>query len=50
LRKQYGENPSTMLYDNILQIELEREQTLLNIKKAEKQMRDLENQQLNIRP
>jgi hypothetical protein len=39
-----------MLYDNILQIELEREQTLLNIKKAEKQMRDLENQQLNIHP
>ena len=50
LRKQYGENPSTMLYDNILQIELEREQTLLNIKKAEKQMRDLENQQLSSRP
>ena len=42
LRKQYADNPSTMLNDNILQIELEREQTLTSIKIFEKQMRELE--------
>ena len=42
LRKQYATSPSTTLRDNILQLELEREQTLNAIKLNEKRMRELE--------
>ncbi len=42
LRKQYTTSPSAALRDNILQLELEREQALNAIKQNEKQMRELE--------
>ncbi len=43
LRKQYGEEPNPTLYDNILHLELEREQNIADIKALEHQLRELEN-------
>ena len=47
LRKQYSNNPTPTLHDNIIQIELEREQCIKEIKQREKRLRELENQTLN---
>ena len=47
LRKQYSNNPTPTLHDNIIQIELEREQCIKEIKQREKRLRELENQILN---
>lgn len=42
LRKQYATAPSPTLYDNILQLEIERDNYIQTIKAQEKQMRTLE--------
>ena len=42
LRKQYGESSSPTLHDNILHLELEREQNIANIKALELKIRELE--------